>query len=379
MLDVAGARLSLMGYSWPRIERPRALPVTGPKPRVSVVIPCYNYGRYLPSCVASVLDQPGVDVDVTIVDDLSTDGSQDAVRQLVAADGRVRAIFHEVNRGHIATYNDGLAQVDGDYVVLLSADDLLVPGSLSRAGALLEAHPSIGLAYGGAVDFSGETPPDARQDSKTWTVWPGMDWVADRCKTGRNALRSPEAIMRTSVLHSIGLYRADLPHGADLEMWMRAATVSDVGYIGGADQAYYRVHASNMHDEVFGQAEAGYVVGDLKERLACFESVLDGSRSVPNADALLANARRSLARQALAQAIRWYWCGVADDWSTKDLLAFAQETGPPGELASQWRALRRRERIGGVRSMENIRFRPAEHLYFLKKRAELRRWQRAGL
>lgn len=45
------------------------------------------------------------------------------MREIAAADDRVRAICHDRNRGHIATYNEGLSQVDGDYVVLLSADD----------------------------------------------------------------------------------------------------------------------------------------------------------------------------------------------------------------------------------------------------------------
>ena len=45
----------------------------------------------------------------------------------------VHAILHSVNRGHIATYNEGLKIASGDYVVLLSADDALTPGSLSRA------------------------------------------------------------------------------------------------------------------------------------------------------------------------------------------------------------------------------------------------------
>ena len=56
-----------------------------------------------------------------------------------------------------------LAKVTGDYVVLLSADDLLAPGSLSRATALMEAHPSIGFAYGHVETFSVEPPRVARE------------------------------------------------------------------------------------------------------------------------------------------------------------------------------------------------------------------------
>ncbi|WP_460807831.1 glycosyltransferase family 2 protein [Micromonospora zhanjiangensis] len=107
------------------VTRIRPRPLTT-RPTVSVVIPCYNYGHYLPECVHSVLSQSGVEVDVLIVDDASPDGSAEVAREL-SADPRVRLIAHRENRGHIATYNEGLAAVDGEYVVLLSADDLLSP------------------------------------------------------------------------------------------------------------------------------------------------------------------------------------------------------------------------------------------------------------
>src|SRR5437660_6584650 len=84
------------------VHKPVAL--AGPAPRVTVVVPCYNYGRYLPQCLASALDQPGVDVDVVLVDDASTDGSGDVAEELAAADSRITLVRHAVNAGHIATY-----------------------------------------------------------------------------------------------------------------------------------------------------------------------------------------------------------------------------------------------------------------------------------
>src|ERR1700710_2937043 len=103
------------------MRRHKARPLTT-RPRVSVVIPCYNYGKYLSAAVNSALGQDGVEVDVLIVDDASPDGSVEIARDLAAADPRVRVLAHEQNKGHLATYNDGLREVDGTYVVLLSAD-----------------------------------------------------------------------------------------------------------------------------------------------------------------------------------------------------------------------------------------------------------------
>src|SRR5689334_14702632 len=112
---------------------------------VSVVIPCYNYGHYLQECVGSVLaEQPEVDVRVLIIDDASADDSAQVAKQIAADDPRVDVIVHSTNLGHLTTYNEGLLDwANGDYAVLLSADDQLTPGALTRACALLDARPEV--------------------------------------------------------------------------------------------------------------------------------------------------------------------------------------------------------------------------------------------
>jgi glycosyltransferase involved in cell wall biosynthesis len=101
----------------------------------------------LNSCVTSAISQEGVDVNVLIIDDCSSDNSIDICRELKSADQRISFIDHEVNRGRIATYNEGLMLASSDYLVLLSADDLLTPGALRRATDLTDRNPSVGLVY----------------------------------------------------------------------------------------------------------------------------------------------------------------------------------------------------------------------------------------
>jgi glycosyltransferase involved in cell wall biosynthesis len=320
------------------VERPRKM--SGRCPLVSVVIPCYNYGLYLSDCVKSVLDQPDVQVDVLIIDDASPDGSAEVVSRLAAQDSRIRAICHDTNRGHIATYNEGLAQARGDYVVLLSADDLLTPGCLYRATSLMEAHPSVGLTYGFCLDIrNGELPP-ARTIATNWIIWPGHKWIAHRCKTGQNVLSCPEAVMRTETLRQIGGYHADLPHAADFEMWMRAATVSDIGFVGGADQAYYRIHSNNMHHSRFD------LYADVSERLRAFDRIFDErSELLTGANMMREAAHRALAREALGHAISSYTRGVADRKLIDDFAAFALRAWPDARNLGEWRALSRLRRM----------------------------------
>ncbi len=144
-----------------RFHRPR--PLTG-RPTVTVVIPCYNYGHYLAEAVHCALDQNGVDVEVIIVDDASPDGSGQVAQRLADADPRVEAILHETNAGHIRTYNDGLAKARGDFVALVSADDLLTRDCLTRAAALMETHPRVGFVYGYAAILLRRAPRDVLAD-----------------------------------------------------------------------------------------------------------------------------------------------------------------------------------------------------------------------
>ena len=91
---------------------------------------------------------------------------------LAPVDPRVTVIQHTHNMGHIATYNDGLGHAQGEYVVLLSADDLLTPGSLARAAAVLYNEPTVGLVYGHPVVFYDTVPP-AHARSAGYLVWKG--------------------------------------------------------------------------------------------------------------------------------------------------------------------------------------------------------------
>jgi glycosyltransferase involved in cell wall biosynthesis len=344
MLSSLMAHVALPRSAKADFRRPRN--IVGDCPSVSVIVPCYNYGHYLSECVNSVLEQQDVRVNVLIIDDASPDGSAHSVKRLAAEDSRIRAIFHVTNRGHIATYNEGLAQANGDYTVLLSADDRLTPGCLARAASLMEEYPSVGLTYGFAVDFTDTSLPPPRTVATNWIIWQGHSWIAHRCKSGHNVLRSPEAVMRTSVLREIGGYRIDLPHTADFELWMRAATVSDVAYISGADQAYYRIHKNNMHHSNFD------LLADMSGRLCSFDAIFDEYAGVlKNSKLMRDTAHRTLAREALSHAISAYIRGVANQEQVDQYIAFAVAAWPEARNLGGWRTLCRLQRMrkGGSR------------------------------
>ena len=129
--------------------------------RIDVFIPCYNYGRFLSQCVNSVLGQVGVDVRVLVIDDASPDNTAEVAAALARENPRVTILRHRTNKGHINTYNEGIEWASADYMLLLSADDYLLPGALSRAANLMDAHPEVGFTFGNVIELSdsgNETP-----------------------------------------------------------------------------------------------------------------------------------------------------------------------------------------------------------------------------
>lgn len=297
---------------------------------MSVVIPCFDYARFLPAAVASVLSQHGVDVEVIVIDDCSTDDTAEVARALAASDSRIEVRSHARNLGHIATYNEGLAATSGEYVVVLSADDLLTPGSLARATALLDVHPGMGFAYGRAPTFAGTSPRPPRGSGGEWIIWRGHDWIRARCRRARNVIWTAELVMRNSVQRAIGGYRPDLPRSGDFEMWLRAASVSDVGYVRGVDQAFHRLHPDSMTHTVHA-GERLQLQADHDAFAALAESAL-----LPDAEQLYAQARRALAVTALRQAYRGYHRAPA---ASLELVDFARAMFPAADRLVQWRSV----------------------------------------
>jgi glycosyltransferase involved in cell wall biosynthesis len=127
-----------------RSLRSRVLPEDPAKdPRVSIVIACHNYGRYLAEAVESALAQTRGLPEVIVVDDGSTDDTAE-----VAASYGDRLIYrHQPDRGPSAARNAGIELSSGDYITFLDADDALAPTFVSECLEALDARPDVAFAF----------------------------------------------------------------------------------------------------------------------------------------------------------------------------------------------------------------------------------------
>jgi hypothetical protein len=307
---------------------------------VDVVVPCYNYARFLRECVTSVLAQEGVAVRVLVVDDCSSDDSPAVAARLAAEDPRVEFRRHEVNRGHINTYNEGLlGWAAAPYSLLLSADDALAPGALRRAVALLDAHPEAGMAYGSAIctlDPASERPP-AGEGPHT-AVLSTAEFVRLTCDVAGNVVPTPTAVVRTKLQLELGGYRHDLPHSGDMEMWLRFAAHGAVGVVD-AVQGFYRVHATNM--------SVGYRgVRDLRGRKDALDSFFNAfAERVPEPESLRLLGRRRLAEAACGRASSMLNEGPRTP-AVDECLAFAEEVYPAVRRQRQWLVAQLKKALG---------------------------------
>jgi glycosyltransferase involved in cell wall biosynthesis len=321
---------------------------------IDVFIPCYGYGHYLRECVESVLTHTTPRIRVLIIDDASPDGTPDVATDLTKEDSRVTYFRHATNRGHIATYNEGIEWASADYMLLLSADDYLLPGALTRVSELMDAHPEVGFTFGKAVELTEggtfcktqtfvNTTISTILGNTAWSVLSGPDFFGLIDSAGsRNIVPTPTAVVRTELQKRAGGYRQELPHSGDLEMWLRLAAHGSVAVLG-TYQAVTRLHGSNMQNSYYHRKS----LADLRQRKAAFDCVFDTCRAALPHDTY-EKIRRGMLRNLGLEAVRnASFAFNENDFDLSDELAgFASSAHPGIRTTLPWRLLQCKRLMG---------------------------------
>jgi GT2 family glycosyltransferase len=312
---------------------------------IDIAVPCYNYGRFLKDCVASVLSQEIQSLRVLIIDNASTDGSAEMAQQLAADDRRVEVVTHRRNLGQHASFNEGIDWASADYFMLLCADDLLAPGALTRAASILQKQANVGFTYGRAYYWHPSVPQpvfDAEQLRPRWRILAGEDVLRRFCRDGVNHIPGPSAVVvRTAVQKLAGYYRPELPHTDDFEMWMRLTRLGAVAKTE-AYQAILRLHEAAQKARACRAYTCERPPALPWEDEAAFASFFAHEDcSSPEAARLYRLAARSLGDRAYWAAVAHLFRGQTD--ASRDLFKFALRRRPSRALLPPVSYLFRRE------------------------------------
>ncbi len=129
---------------------------------ISIVTPYFNSSRFLPETIASVLAQTYGDWEWLLVDDGSSDGSAELVREAALREPRMRPFRHETNKGQAAARNLALSQASGEIITFLDSDDLWTPGKLASDVAVFDRHPAAMVTWSRLVLWTDTTRPPSQ-------------------------------------------------------------------------------------------------------------------------------------------------------------------------------------------------------------------------
>ena len=189
-------------------------------PRVSVVIPLYNKVRHIQRAINSALVQTYQDFELIVIDDGSTDGGGDVVRQV--KDSRIRLIT-QPNAGVSAARNQGVAEAKTDLVAFLDADDEWMPNHLATVMELRNTYPEAGM-YATAYRFC--------KDGKTWrpafvhcVADPQGGFLEDyfQAAFGPPPIWTSAVMIPKHVLAEVGHFPVGMKRGEDMNTWARIA------------------------------------------------------------------------------------------------------------------------------------------------------------
>jgi glycosyltransferase involved in cell wall biosynthesis len=229
-----------------------------PAPKISLVTPSLNQGRFIRATLESVLSQGYPDLDYRVQDGGSTDGTLAVLREFEA---RVPFVSGK-DAGQADAINRGLARATGEVLGYLNSDDVLLPGALAAVGETFVSDPDLVFVWGRAsyLDEAGNavSPYLVRPDA--------IERLADAC-----FIAQPAAFFRRKVWEEIGLFDESLHHTMDYDYWLRIAARYPASRTRFLDRelAGCRVHAdaktvagwSRALDEIFAlvKRHTGYV------------------------------------------------------------------------------------------------------------------------
>lgn len=212
------------------------------KPLVSVIIPNYNYAKYVREAIDSALEQTYPNVEIIVVDD----GSKDDSPEILKSYGKkIKTVFQE-NAGVSAARNNGVRMSQGEFVAFLDADDIWFPEKIEKQIELFGKDKDLGLVHVGVENIDSEgnaldstTAGLAGRISHEFLLFERAVVLG-----GGSGIMIPR-----KVFDELGGFDPELMTSADWDLFYRISRRYEVGFVPEI-LLRYRLHGSNMHGNV---------------------------------------------------------------------------------------------------------------------------------
>lgn len=188
-------------------------PATG-KPKVSICIPTYNRKNYLRETIDSILAQTYKDYEIVIVDDGSTDGTEEMIKKLA-----IPITYHwQKNRGDAAARNKLIELAQGQYISFIDSDDLLMPDSIERMVKTLESENGDVIVYGSyyRIDENGRIYGKCRRKLRSGIITKYLFQTV--------LVHSCGSMLPMSILKASATFDTSLRVCSDYDMWLQLST-----------------------------------------------------------------------------------------------------------------------------------------------------------
>lgn len=210
---------------------------------ISVITTVLNGQLYLPTAIDSILNQSFSDFEYFIIDDGSTDDTMQIIKKYAAMDARIVPIFNEKNLGQSRSRNKAIELANGEFIAIMDADDISLPSRLETQVRYLQAHPTVGLVGGLALEINskvqsfGKIRGEIRSEAECF--WAEISRVA-------SSVIHPTVMVRKSIMDTHQLrYNPKTLYAQDKELWSRLLLVSE-GVVLPKCLLQYRVHDNSI-------------------------------------------------------------------------------------------------------------------------------------
>jgi glycosyltransferase involved in cell wall biosynthesis len=224
-----------------------------PRPLISIVCAVHNGERFIGEAITSAMAQTGVDLELVVVDDGSTDTTPAILAEKAAGDRRITVVTQE-NRGVAVARNRAIAEARGEFVAFLDADDVWMPDKLQRQLELFQRDPRLALA------FTGYAITD--ESLRTREVVLSGDLRGWLLLEGNGPGLSSSGMVRRGAVGDDLRFHEELSTSADLEFAWRTSQRGGVATVR-APLVLYRTHGSQMHSNLDAMHRDVCVIYDL--------------------------------------------------------------------------------------------------------------------